>query len=125
MLVDAAAEYAQDAFFMVTHRGLYTPTRVPQGVQSVTGHFRATMEHVGLDGMTGEAFLVWIDDIVIKGRMPRKPLLNVVKVLQRLIKDIYAAAHVWTFFLTPITWWGNVSPRTACRISSRTLRTYS
>ena len=98
-------EGAQEAFTMVTQGGLYTPTWVPQGVQNATGHFQATMEHEVLDGMIGEECLVWVDDIVIRGRTPDELLLNVVKVLQQLIKKgLYEAAHECTFFSTFITW---------------------
>ena len=41
--------------------------------------------------------------------MPRELLLNVVKVMQRLIhKDLYVAAHKCMCFSTPITWCGEV-----------------
>ena len=102
-------EDAQEALAMVTQGGLYTPTRVPQGVQNATGHFQATMEHEVLDGIIGEECLVWVDDIVIRGRTPRELLLNVMKVLHRLIKKgLYAAAHKCTLFSIPITWCGKV-----------------
>ena len=59
--------------------------------------------------MIGEECLVWVDDIPIRGRTPRELLLNVMKVLQRLIKkSLYAAAHKCTFFSTSITWCGKV-----------------
>ena len=97
-------EDAQEAFAMVTQGGLNTPTRVPQGVQNATGHFQATMDHEVPAGMIGEECLVWVDDTVISGRTPRELLLNMVKVLHRLInKGFYAAAHKCTFFLTSIT----------------------
>ena len=92
-------EDEQDAFTMATQGGLYTPTRVLQGVQNARGHFQATMEHEVLDGMTGEEYIVRRDDMVIRGRTPHELLLNVVKVLQQLIKEgLHAAAHKCTFF---------------------------
>ena len=47
--------------------------------------------------------------MIIRGRTPRELLLNVVKMLQRLIKKgLYAAAHKCGFFSMPITWCGKV-----------------
>ena len=44
-------EDGQEAYTMVNHGGLYTPTRALQGVQSAPGHFQAAMEHEVLGGM--------------------------------------------------------------------------
>ena len=122
----ALHEDTQEAFTMGTQGDLYTPTRVPQGVQNATGHFQATMEHEVLDGMIGEEYFIWVDDIVIRGRTPRELLLNVVKMLQRLTKKgLYTAAHKCTVFSTSITWCGKVFSADGVSHKLSTLRAFS
>ena len=57
---------AREMFTMVTPGGLFTPTRVPQGVLNATAYFQAVMRNV-LDGLIDNVCLVWVDDIVIWG----------------------------------------------------------
>ena len=51
---------------MVTTEGLYTPTRVPQGVLNATAYFQGVMQKV-LSELVNEICLVWVDDVVIWG----------------------------------------------------------
>ena len=73
---------AQKSLTMGTLGGLYMPTQVPQGVSNATGHFQTSMEDEVLDGMIGEKYLVWVNDIIFRGRARRELLLNVLNVMQ-------------------------------------------
>ncbi|CAN0489230.1 unnamed protein product, partial [Discosporangium mesarthrocarpum] len=55
----------QDIYTMVTE-GLFSPTRVPQGVLNVTSHFHAQMTAVS-KGLLNKICLLWVDDVVIWG----------------------------------------------------------
>ena len=55
------AQDAQELFTIVTPDGLYTPTRVPQGVLNATSFLQGHMSNI----LQGLPCLVWVDDIVI------------------------------------------------------------
>ena len=61
---------AQELFTMVTTSGLFTPTRVPQGVLNATAYFQSVMHEV-LDGLIRKVCLVWVDDVVIWGTLAK------------------------------------------------------
>eukprot|EP00903_Cladosiphon_okamuranus_P015655 g14457.t1 len=96
---------AQEIFTISTPDGLYTPTRVPQGILNVTSFFQATMTQE-LDGLN---CTVWVDDVVYWGKDEDALLYTLDAMLERL-EDVgmYAAAHKCTFFETSITWYGKV-----------------
>ena len=101
-------ESAQELFTMVTTGGLFTPTRVPQGVLNATSYFQASMAEI-LDGMIGKKCLVWVDDIVIWAKDSKELLETLGEVLRRLAeRGLYAAAHEAAFFQTEIKWCGRV-----------------
>ena len=53
------APEAQEVFTIVTPDGLFTPTRVPQGVLSATSYFQGVMT----DLLRGLDCKVWVDDV--------------------------------------------------------------
>ena len=85
--------------------GLYTPTRVPQGIAKATSLFQATLTRV-LEGLN---CMVWVDDVIYRG-LDETDFLNTLDlILERLEENgLYAAAHKCTFFETSITWCGKV-----------------
>lgn len=60
LLANAASTEFQDLFTISTPMGLYTPTRVPQGVLNATAYFQATMTEL----LHGLNCLVWADDVI-------------------------------------------------------------
>ena len=54
-----AAE-AQELFTIATPEGLFTPTRVPQGVLNATAYFQGVMTEL----LAGSNCKFWVDDIV-------------------------------------------------------------
>ena len=53
------APEAQEVFTIVTPDGLFTPTRVPQGVLNATSYFQGVMT----DLLRGLDCKVWVDDV--------------------------------------------------------------
>ena len=56
------AEEASEYFTFVTGDGLFTPTRVPQGVMNATSYFQVMMMKV-LGNLVGRACLIYVDDV--------------------------------------------------------------
>ena len=106
---------AQELFTMVTTEGLYTPTRVPQGVLNATAYFQGVMQKV-LSGLVNEICLVWVDDVVIWGNSDSELLERLERVLTRLMEHgLYAAAHKAVFYREEVRWCGKL-------YSGRTIR---
>ena len=61
------AEEAREYFTFVTKDGLFTPTRVPQGVMNATSYFQGMMMEV-LGNLVGRACLIYVDDVKVIGR---------------------------------------------------------
>ena len=59
------APEAQEVFTIVTPDGLFTPTRVPQGVLNATSYFQGVMT----DLLRGLDCKVWVDDVSTSQRM--------------------------------------------------------
>lgn len=60
-------ESARDRFMIVITGGLYTPTRVPQGVLNATAYYQGTMAKV-LPEFIGKACFGCVDDTCDVGR---------------------------------------------------------
>eukprot|EP00903_Cladosiphon_okamuranus_P011351 g10699.t1 len=99
------APESQEFFTISGPGGLYTPTRVPQGVLNATAYFQATMTEL-LEGLN---CMVWVDDVIYWGHDEDDLLDTLDQVLERLEGvGLFAAAHKCIFFDTSITWCGKV-----------------
>ena len=93
---------------MVTPEGLFTPRRVPPGVLNAARYFQATMGDV-LEGSIDKMCLVWVEDIVIRGKTPGTILKRLLAILDRLLeRGLFAAAHEAVFFRKKIKWCGKI-----------------
>ena len=96
---------AQEIFTIATPEGLFTPTRVPQGVLNATGYFQGIM--TGL--LAGLQCKVWVDDILWWGKDEQDLMCTLDAILGRLEDaGLFAAAHKCMFYDTQITWCGKV-----------------
>ena len=101
-------ESARELFTMVTTGGLYTPTRVPQGVLNATAYFQATMAEV-LTGLIGKTCFVWVDDVVVWAMDQEELLGRLEAILARLVeRGLFVAAHKAVFFRDEIKWCGRL-----------------
>eukprot|EP00903_Cladosiphon_okamuranus_P015275 g14116.t1 len=99
------APASQEIFTIVGPGGLYTPTRVPQGVLNATSYFQSTMTTL-LEGLN---CMVWVDDVIYWGHSEDDLLDTLEQILDRLAGvGLFAAAHKCVFYDTSITWCGKV-----------------
>ena len=99
------ASEAKEIFTIATPGGLYTPTRVPQGILNATSYFQATLTRV-LEGLN---CMIWVDDVIYRG-LDETDLFNTLELILERLEEVgmYAAAHKCIFFETSITWCGKV-----------------
>ena len=84
------APESQEMFTIAGPGGLYTPTRVPQGVLNATSYFQATMTSL----LSGLNCMVWVDDVIYWGHDEQDLLQTLDLILERLEEvGLYAAAH--------------------------------
>ncbi|KAE9272224.1 hypothetical protein PR003_g30274 [Phytophthora rubi] len=69
------AEECQEMFSFMTHDGVYTPLRVPQGATDSALHFQNQMQTV-YKPLLYKGALIWIDDIIVYGRTEEDFLAN-------------------------------------------------
>ena len=99
----ALAAEAQEVFTIATPEGLFTPTRVFQGVLNATTYFQGVLTEL----LAGLNCKVWVDDIVWWGADEDDLLNTLDKIIGRLEDaSLFAAAHM--FFDTEISWCGKV-----------------
>ena len=67
------AANSQELFTFVTHKGLYTPTRMPQGVTNATSYFQGALERT-LGDLVRRVCLVYVDGVVICRHLGMKRL---------------------------------------------------
>ncbi|KAG6610714.1 Retrotransposon protein, Ty3-gypsy subclass [Phytophthora cinnamomi] len=56
-------EDSQELFTFITHRGMYTPTRVPMGATDAVAYCQGVVEEIFGD-LLGNGILAWLDDIL-------------------------------------------------------------
>ena len=99
---------AVDAQMIATPEGLFTLTRVPQGVLNSTTYFQGVMTEV----LAGLNSMIWVDEIVWWETDERKLLNTLDKILGRLEDTgLFAAAQKCMFFDIEIAWRGKVYSR--------------
>ena len=68
----------------MTGDGLFTPTRVPEGVMNAASYFQGMMMEV-LGNLVGRACLIYVDDVKVIGRSVEKLIVNLHTVLLRCV----------------------------------------
>ena len=96
---------AQEVFTIAAPEGLFTPTRVPQGVLNATSYFQGVMT----DLLHGLDCKVWVDDVFYFADSEEALLTLLDEILGRLESvGLFVAAHKCTFFSREIVWCGKV-----------------
>ena len=109
------AEEAREYFTFVAGDGLFTPTRVPQGVINATSYFQGVMMEV-LGNLVGRAYLIYVDDVKVIGRSMEELIKNLRTVLLRCIeRGLFLAAHKLVLFAKEVKWCGKLYSGTAVR----------
>ena len=93
----------QEVFTIATPEGLFTPTRVPQGVLDARAYFQGVMTEL-LGALNCK---VWVDDIAWWGA-DEDDLLNTIDRILGRLEDagLFAAAHKCLFYNTEMSWCG-------------------
>ena len=89
------AEEAREIFTITTPLGLFTPTRVPEGVLNATAYFQGVMTEL----LVGIKCKIWEDDMFFYADTEHELLDTIDEILARLESvGLFAAAHKCTFF---------------------------
>ena len=92
------AANSQELFTFVTKKGLYTPTRMPQGVTNATSHFQETLERT-LGDLVRRVCLVYVDDVIIWGRNVWELMDHFSWAVKKLMEvDLFVAANKVTLY---------------------------
>ena len=92
------AEEAREYFTFLTGDGLFTPTRVPQGVTNATSYFQGMMMEV-LGNLVGRACLIYVNAVKVIGRSVEELAVNLRAVLLRCMeRGLFFAAHKLELF---------------------------
>ena len=114
------AEEAREYFTFVTRDGLFTPTRVPQGVMNATSYFQGMMMEV-LGNLVGRACLIYVDGVKVIGRSVEELIVNLRAVLLRCMeRGLFFAAHKLVLFAKEVKWCGKLYCYTRGRPSDTT-----
>ena len=109
------AEEAREYFTFVTKDGLFTPTRVPQGVMNATSYFQGMMMEV-LGNLVGRACLIYVDDVKVIGRSVEELIVNLRAVLLRCMeRGLFLAAHKLVLFAKEVKLCGKLYSGTTVR----------
>ena len=92
------AEDARKYFTFVTGNGLFTPTRVSQGVSNSTSYFQGMMMEV-LENLVGSACLIYVDNVKVIGRSVEELRVNLRAVLLQFMEQgWFLTAHKLVLF---------------------------
>lgn len=95
---------------MVPSLGLFSPTRVPQGVSSATVYPESTIEDV-LRELMGKICLTWVDNTIIWPRDDAESVRGVDRVLGWLMnRGMFAAGHEAVLYMKKVECCGRTYP---------------
>ena len=95
----------QELFTFVTQKGLYTPTRMPQGVTNATSYFQGTLRTLG--DLVRRVCLVYVDDVIIWGGDVWELMDHFSWVVKKLMEvGRFVAAHKITLYAREVKWCG-------------------
>ncbi|GMF28513.1 unnamed protein product [Phytophthora fragariaefolia] len=99
---------SQEIFTFMTHRGMYTPTRVPMGAKDAVAYCQSVVELIFGD-LLYSGVLVWLDDILGYAESEEELMELLEKVLQRCAKfGVKLNPAKCQFFVKEVTWCGKV-----------------
>lgn len=102
------AKESQEIMSIMTHDGVYTPTRIPQGATDSVMHFQSAMDEIFAD-RKGIDVLAWIDDI-LGGAKTFEHWFEVVKYIVEQCEKfgLKLSATKTTLFATKVKWCGRI-----------------
>ncbi|GMF41276.1 unnamed protein product [Phytophthora fragariaefolia] len=99
---------SQEIFTFMTHRGMYTPTRVPMGVKDAVAYCQSVVELIFADRLY-RGVLVWLDAILGYTESTEVHMVLLEEVLQRCAKfGLKLNPAKYQFFVKEVKWCGKV-----------------
>ncbi|KAE9067004.1 hypothetical protein PF007_g28235 [Phytophthora fragariae] len=99
---------SQEFFIFITHRGMYTPTRVPMGAKDSVAYCQAVVEEIFGD-LIGNGIYCWLDDILGDAKDAECLMVLLDQVLERCEKyGLKLHAKKCRFYATEIQWCGKM-----------------
>jgi hypothetical protein len=99
-------EDSQEMFSYITDRGVFTPTRVPQGAKGAVAYFQGTMQQI-LGELMYESYLLWLDDLLCYASTPEGLLTNIEKLFEKCKSfGLKLSAKKCVFYKTHVIWCG-------------------
>ncbi|KAE8980660.1 hypothetical protein PR001_g23652 [Phytophthora rubi] len=99
---------SQELYSFVTHRGMYTPTRVPMGATDAVAYCQGVVEEIFGD-LLGHCMLAWLDDILGFAETEEALLAVLDQVLARCEQyGLKLHAKKCTFSPTKVKWCGRI-----------------
>ena len=116
------AAISQELFTFVTQKGVYTPTRMPQGVTNASSYFQGTLEWT-LGDLVRKICLVYMDDVINWGRNIWELMDHFLWIMKKLMKiGLFVAAHKVTLYAREVKWCGKLYPGTGVRHGPERIR---
>ncbi|GMF17256.1 unnamed protein product [Phytophthora fragariaefolia] len=101
-------EDCQEFLSYMPDKGVFTPTRVPQGSSDAAIHFQSTVETV-LGDLGNNCVIVWIDDLLVFADTQKKLLDAIEAVLNRLDEHgLILNLKQSAMFLMEVHWFGRI-----------------
>ena len=86
----------------MTQEGLFSPTRVPQGVTDATPYYQGIMMEV-LSDLVGRGCLIYVDDMKRFGRTVAELVADLREALLRFMeRDLFLAAQKFVLFASEV-----------------------
>ena len=92
-----------------TDKGVWTPTRVTQGARNSAGSFQARTSRILREQLSAGKCIVYVDDILVKGRTFREFIDNWIEILGALHRaGMHGAIKKTEFYTTTVKFCGRV-----------------
>ncbi|POM72578.1 Hypothetical protein PHPALM_10679 [Phytophthora palmivora] len=102
------AKCSQEFLSYMTDKGIFTPTRVPQGSTDAALHFQSTVEMV-LGDLVNKCVIVWIDDLLVFANTQEELVGAIDVVLTKLDEHgLILNPKKSTVFLKEVRWCGRI-----------------
>ena len=118
-------EDSQHYFSFMTDRGVYTPTRIPQGAVDSPIYFHACLSQIFESLIKENKMLLWIDDGVIFAKTWEEFLVLVERVLDTCI-EYNLKVNIKKTCLADVKtlWCGRIIDGTGCKLNARNTETF-
>ena len=118
-------EDSQHYFSFMTDKGVFTPTRIPQGAVDSPLYFHSCLSEIFTDLIQENKMLLWIDDGVVFAKDWKEFLTLIERVLDRCI-EYNLKVNIKKTCLADVKtlWCGRIIDGVGCKLSARNTETF-